>query len=158
MARTDGKRSTSPAAETPTRWLAWRPPKGVEVDIDQPETVAETIGPLEVVPGAPQEVPATGTPSEVARWSCLKRARRNITRSESYTLPSSGTTSDRGAVPGDEDRQCVGPIGSQAPQLFVHLSELIRTAVRAWSASPDQLSDDAGRMVANTDQKVAAER
>jgi hypothetical protein len=34
---------------------------GVEVDIDQPETVAAAIGPLEAVPGAPQEVPAAGT-------------------------------------------------------------------------------------------------
>jgi hypothetical protein len=33
------------------------PFQGVEVDIDQPELGAEAIDPLEVVPGAPQEVP-----------------------------------------------------------------------------------------------------
>src|SRR5262249_24089600 len=37
--------------------------------------------------------PSTGTLSEAARSSCSRQARRNITRSESYTLPSSETTS-----------------------------------------------------------------
>jgi hypothetical protein len=36
---------------------------------------------------------STGTPSAVARCSCPRQARRNITRSESYTLPSAATTS-----------------------------------------------------------------
>src|SRR5262245_20491167 len=41
-----------------------------------------------------RKYPSTGTPSDVARWSCVRKARRNMTRSESYTLPSSATASD----------------------------------------------------------------
>ena len=88
-------------------------------------------------------------PLEVARWSCVRDAQGTSlgpSRTPSRRRPPRPTAQ---VVPGDEDRQCVGPIGSQSarqtPQPFVQLSEPTSDAVRTWSASPDQLSDDAGR-------------
>jgi len=103
------------------------PFQGVEVDIDQPELGAEAIDPLEVVPGAPQEVPGHRHPFR-GRSLELRERRAGTSpgrsRTPSRRRPPRPTAQ---AVPGDEDRQCVGPIGSQSgsqtPQPFVQLSE-----------------------------------
>lgn len=115
---------------------------------NQPELGAEAIGPLEVVPGTPQKYPATAIPRGRSLELRERRAGTSLgpSRTPSRRRPPRPTAQ---AVPGDEDRQCVGPIGSQSarqtPQPFVQLSEPTSDAVRTWSASPDQLSDDAGR-------------
>jgi hypothetical protein len=87
---------------------------------------AEAIGPLEVVPGTPQKYPATATPRGRSLELRERRAGTSLgpSRTPYRRRPPRPTAQ---AVPGDEDRQCVGPIGSQSarqtPQPFVQLSE-----------------------------------
>jgi hypothetical protein len=93
---------------------------------NQPELGAEAIGPLEVVPGTPQKYPATATPRGRSLELRERRAGTSLgpSRTPYRRRPPRPTAQ---AVPGDEDRQCVGPIGSQSarqtPQPFVQLSE-----------------------------------
>jgi hypothetical protein len=97
---------------------------------NQPELGAEAIGPLEVVPGTPQKYPATATPRGRSLELRERRAGTSLgpSRTPYRRRPPRPTAQ---AVPGDEDRQCVGPIGSQSarqtPQPFVQLSEPTRT-------------------------------
>ena len=128
---------------------------------NQPELGAEAIGPLEVVPGTPQKYPATATPRGRSLELRERRAGTSLgpSRTPYRRRPPRPTAQ---AVPGDEDRQCVRsdwePI-SEPDSATIRAA--IRThpdAVRAWSASPDQLSDDAGRMVVNFGSEVEAER
>ena len=144
-----GDRGDEPPAAGPTcsAYARW----------NQPELGAEAIGPLEVVPGTPQKYPATAIPR--GRSLELREGRAGTSlgpsRTPSRRRPPRPTAQ---AVPGDEDRQCVGPIGSQSarqtPQPFVRPSELTRTPYGLGAL----LSDDTGCMSRTTDQKFDAAR